>query len=436
MIIAEENNKTICAICRDEKECNFRTRCGHNFHYSCMCRISGPKFCPHCKQAVSLTRWRENIIYKIKNLDEQARDEILVTLSNLKGIDIISGKLLVKPKFIRFDKQMLERLTEAGWDINSPEEGGAELLEKVCENDDLYRLNLLLHFGLKLDNSSDLLANSLEVAERNKSSLVISRLKDCIVCVSDEDTGDGPLHLAAREGNLAMIKDLISKNVDVNVRNINGVVPLHIAAAEANLEIATCLLENGAIPNSQDLNGRTPMYEACRSSKHGYTDVIKRLLEFGATTVCSNNDKNTLLHTALISKRFDIAEILISKLPDINYLNVYNESCLHLAASSAPKALLLNLIEAGANVNLKDYKGQTPLHKALIKNSVEVVEFLLEKGADVNASNNKSEYPIHLALRRIPSLPFVKALMRHGADLTVKDQNGTNLVELMLDPKY
>lgn len=65
-------------------------------------------------------------------------------------------------------------------------------------------------------------------------------------------------------------------------------------------------------------------------------------------------------------------------------------------------------------------------------NSVEVVEFLLENGADVNAINKKKEYPILLALKLIPSLPFVKALVRHGADLSVKDQKGLSIVELAL----
>jgi len=46
------------------------------------------------------------------------------------------------------------------------------------------------------------------------------------------------------------------------------------------------------------------------------------------------------------------------------------------------------LIEAGADVNTKNFFGYTPLLWASIYNHKEVVNLLIEAGADINAKNN------------------------------------------------
>ena len=60
------------------------------------------------------------------------------------------------------------------------------------------------------------------------------------------------------------------------------------------------------------------------------------------------------------------------------------------------------LIENGADVNIKDNKGQIPLHKfSTAKNSASsrqklfiVAQLLIEKGADVNAKDNQGKTPL------------------------------------------
>ena len=437
MTVANDD-KTICAICREDSVCDFVTRCGHNFHEKCLMKAidcSYSRECPYCRQSISRSKFCEKYLFKTKNLNVKLKGEIISLLGSLNNIDMSSGNSMreygrseIKP----FGTHVLEQLIKIGWDINSPTEGGPRLLEWICERDDLHRLNFMFELGLKLDNKPDLKNRVLKIAEEKSSVLVAGRINEYVMIIPSDDNGNSPLHIAVTSNNLNTVKDLIAKGSDVNARNNYGVKPLHLAALEANLDIVSYLIANGAIIDSHDLNGRNALYEACRSSKNNSIAVVKKLIEAGARTDFLDNDKNTLLHHALIGKKFEIAALLINLFPDINQLNSYNESCLHMAVSYGPKSLLAKLIEAGANVNLKDSVGQTALHKAVMTNSVEVVEFLLENGADVNAINNKNEYPILLALKRIPSLPFVKALVRHGADLSVKDQKGLSIVELAL----
>lgn len=58
--------------------------------------------------------------------------------------------------------------------------------------------------------------------------------------------GDTPLHYAARERNLMVVKTLLAKKADVNCQNKNGETPIFLAAGRGDVEIVKLLLDNGA----------------------------------------------------------------------------------------------------------------------------------------------------------------------------------------------
>jgi len=390
-MIGDTEERPMCAICRDDTECDFVTRCGHHYHESCLSKIVNPQTCPYCQQPISNLKWKEKILWNVKSskMEVSVANEILDILGSISGINMQNGSSQANSKIPPFGKYILEELTKIGWEINSPVQVGSEFLLWACERDDLYRLNLLFEYGLKLDDNAELKTKALDLAIKKDSNLVASRIKDHSFNFCDDDeNGNSPLHVGVGKNDLELVKALILKGADVNTRNIFGVRPLHLAASECNLEILTLLIENGSKIDCHDLHGRNPLHEACRSQKNSI-EVITKLLDAGAKTEYLDNDKNTLLHNVLISKKFDIAEVLINRFSDINQLNAYKETCMHLAASFGPKSLISKMIRLGAEVNMKDFKGQTPLHKAVMTNSVEVAEFLLQKGADVDALNNK-----------------------------------------------
>jgi ankyrin repeat protein len=69
----------------------------------------------------------------------------------------------------------------------------------------------------------------------------------------------GPLHEAAKEGDLVKIKSLIAEGFDINTVDNNEMTPLHLAAQIGYKEIAEILILKGANVNAKTKSGITPL---------------------------------------------------------------------------------------------------------------------------------------------------------------------------------
>jgi len=88
----------------------------------------------------------------------------------------------------------------------------------------------------------------------------------------------GPLHDAAKEGDLVTIKSLIAEGFDVNTVDNNEMTPLHLAAQIGYKEIAEILILKGANVNAKTKSGTTPLHSAARE---GHKEVEDLLIKHG-----------------------------------------------------------------------------------------------------------------------------------------------------------
>lgn len=187
--------------------------------------------------------------------------------------------------------------------------------------------------------------------------------------------GASPLYTATRKENLAVIKKLLKRGVDVNRPTPNGWTPLKSAAQQGSLEIVKALLEGGADPNIADDTNYTPLMNAV-SGEH--EDIVKILLKFNADPNIQSGE----------NPEDDDWEPGRSALMD--------------AAVSGNVAIARELLKGGANPNLVNSKGRTALHSAVIAASTDMVALLLKSGANPNVFGNDEETmsALDLALRR------------------------------------
>ncbi|XP_078526030.1 CARD- and ANK-domain containing inflammasome adapter protein-like [Lissotriton helveticus] len=84
---------------------------------------------------------------------------------------------------------------------------------------------------------------------------------------------------------------------------------------------------------------------------------------------------------------------------DVNAVNAFHETLLHVAAANGNVAAIELLIKKGAKIDAKDRNGRTPLHRASEMGHADAVRALLQAGANLYALDKEGQTPLHLAAR-------------------------------------
>ncbi|KAF7662183.1 hypothetical protein LDENG_00244230 [Lucifuga dentata] len=109
--------------------------------------------------------------------------------------------------------------------------------------------------------------------------------------------------------------------------------------------------------------------------------------------------------------------------PAVTKRNHKGETLLHLAAIKGDVEAVNELLDQGANPNLKDNAGWTPLHEACNLGHQAVVEVLIMRGALLNTPGYENDSPLHDAVMNgHPAI--AKLLLQHGAVQNVLNLHG------------
>ncbi|ACE05975.1 hypothetical protein Aasi_0574 [Candidatus Amoebophilus asiaticus 5a2] len=171
---------------------------------------------------------------------------------------------------------------------------------------------------------------------------------------SSINRGNALLHVAVQNKDTEMAQLLIlGKRLNVNSKNYWDFTPLHFAARNGCLAMVKLLVQNGAdleAKSSTYYNTSTPLSLAI---VNGYSEVVDFLIEQGAT---------------LTEKMKCLIDIQRSN-------NIY-PTLLHFAAENNDTRLAYLLINNGANVNVKDRNGNTPIDLADKQGHFEMAKIL------------------------------------------------------------
>lgn len=158
---------------------------------------------------------------------------------------------------------------------------------------------------------------------------------------------------------------------------------LSMAAWKGDISKVTKLISKGVDVNLKDDEGRTALSMA---SSKGRTDIVELLIDNGADINVIDSDGNTPLLDAVLEYHFETAKLLIDRGADFYAENYAGTTVLN---STGNLELVKYVISKGADVNAKNIYGQTPLTCALSNYRMEIAKFLISKGAriDIPSSN-------------------------------------------------
>ncbi|XP_015258825.1 PREDICTED: ankyrin-2-like isoform X16 [Cyprinodon variegatus] len=272
--------------------------------------------------------------------------------------------------------------------------------------------------------------------------------------------GLNALHLAAKEGHVDLVQELLDRGAAVDSSTKKGNTALHISSLAGQAEVVKILTKRGADINSQSQNGFTPLYMAAQEN---HLDVVRYLLENGGNQSIATEDGFTPLAIALQQGHNQVVSILLEndtkgkvRLPalhiaarkddtksaalllqndhnaDVQSKMMVNRTTengksgftpLHIAAHYGNVNVATLLLNRGAAVDFTARNGITPLHVASKRGNTNMVRLLLDRGSQIDAKTRDGLTPLHCAARSGHETA-VELLLERGAPLLARTKNG------------
>jgi len=194
-----------------------------------------------------------------------------------------------------------------------------------------------------------------------------------------------------------LMQFLLDHGADVHHRANNGETPLHEATATVSVKIMKLLLEAGADPRALNIYNKTPLQTTYRKQEamdlifdyindaslfeavyYCQAGLVKKLVADGADieTIFEKKGSPTALIFATENNEKVMVEMLLSLKANINAQDSLGYASVHYAAEEGYIDLLYCLLEAGADVSLKNKDGRTALDLAVAKNQLRSVQMI------------------------------------------------------------
>ncbi|KAL8677485.1 MAG: hypothetical protein Q9186_006084 [Xanthomendoza sp. 1 TL-2023] len=198
-----------------------------------------------------------------------------------------------------------------------------------------------------------------------------------------DSCGRTALAWAAARGDELAVQILIDYGADVNLPDGQGNTPLHHTKST---ECIDKLLDAGADKSARNTFGHTPLHMVYRGT--GSRPVLKRLMAADINIDATDNSGETALSNATFGKHVDCAFHLVQSGADVNIANDAMDAPAHMAVISDVPAILLLLLNHGAEYRGTTRQGRAILHYAAGVVCAETIDILKNhglRGIDIDA---------------------------------------------------
>ncbi|RUR72814.1 hypothetical protein DSM107007_56160 [Nostoc sp. PCC 7120 = FACHB-418] len=321
--------------------------------------------------------------------------------------DIFGEKWLPLNFLLSTDEELSQRLIQTGVNVNAKDGKGDTPLHYLGKSEKNARL--LLSRGAKVNVGNQNGNTPLHNLFGQKTAYVIKLLIDRGAKVNARNQEQmTPLHFAANSGKADITELLISRGGDVNARSTQNWTPLHYGAS--NLEVAKkliqagadltiqnregavihssslepavlkLLLDRGVNVNLRNRQGQTPLHI------HRFQPALVKLLLARKAQV---NLRDAQGKTPLYDVNLEVARQLVAANADLNVQDNLGRTPLHQAVleeqSFFGSELVTLFLSKNARVDLKDKQGKTALDLARQLNKTQIINLLERHMATKNS---------------------------------------------------
>jgi ankyrin repeat protein len=224
----------------------------------------------------------------------------------------------------------------------------------------------------------------------------------------------------------------------ISVCDYGGCAPIHYAARNPNVAVVRLLLDAGVDVNVVDSDGENPLFKACE--KNPNMEVLDALLAAGVEWREVAN-RRTICHAVAKNTNAAIVQRVIERGVDVNALDSFQQTPVMIAAQESTAAVVSLLLQAGADVQTTDWlcdmacgnknagvmrlliAAGAPfnvhtLAEAIKASNVDAVQALIDAGMNVAQEVNANPHLLYDNNCRHPR-EFLEFLVRCGVDFRV-----------------
>ena len=226
------------------------------------------------------------------------------------------------------------------------------------------------------------------------TTIVTLALSGAALPLEAQTTDDSAIFDAARDGDVDAVRELL----------------------QANFQLA----------RATDGDQRTPLHLA---ASHGHVEVGQHLLDAGADIEATEEDGETPLHFAAWRSQMEAGEFLVGNDASLEARNNWGRTPLLIVARETGNAeFAAMLIDAGAEVNLRDRGGESPLDLAAWRGFAELVDLLLDNGAELPSPDSQSGQMVAMFAADKGLVRLFELSADSGVDLGLRNENNGSLL--------
>jgi len=295
--------------------------------------------------------------------------------------------------------------------VNNDPNISQDRIFSAIRTNDLDRIRSLIKGGVNLDivdsSFQSALIIALQAEHREMSELLLfnsSRLD------TPDSNNDRPIHIAARNGYLGIVSDLIRIKVDINAQDHLGNTALIIATRHDDKNMMNLLINNNADYSIKNKKSQS----APQLAQILDLQIAKSVFAKQGIGIPTQNKGYAKVDIAAFQQSINKSGSLYKGWPLLNIASLLGET-----------AVVVQLLDQDANIQATDSSGNSAMHRAASKGQTETVNLLIKHGGKINAVNNRKETPLYLAAAS-GQLKTVKLLVKNGADTSIIAKNKTS----------
>ena len=184
-------------------------------------------------------------------------------------------------------------------------------------------------------------------------------------------------------------------------------------------------LLNGADINKPDEKGWTALDYAIRADS---IEGVEFCINKGAdvSREIEKHDYATPLHfAAKYSRKPEMIEILVKHGAKIDALGIklnVSSSELSFRILDHMNGITSKILTLVSDINVRDENQNTVLYEFIKRNNFRITKALMEAGADVNVKNNQGETPLSCAVKYKAKGKIIDLLLAYGAKVDTEDK--------------